>query len=331
MGHQIRPEWALVTGVEQVRSSDDAQVNSTQLTFTVAVAARRLGVAAATLRTWERRYGLRPSGRSQGGHRRYSESDLARLNVMRRLLLSGVSPADAAAGALNVDISDSCAVDECCQSVGKPKTSARALSRGLLRAAVSLDADGSTQIVAESISRRGVVWTWDEVIVPVLIEIGNQWALSGEGIEIEHALSEVLTTQFSQVVARSPVRKDIPSVLLACAPDDLHCLPLRAIAAALAEMNVSTQMLGPRTPLSAVVAAASRLGSPVVIVWAQIPEIARQVDWAGWPFGASGDQGSRRAGLVLAGPGWVDSKPTHAQRVHDLTETVTTVRNAIAA
>ncbi|WP_432526094.1 MerR family transcriptional regulator [Kineococcus mangrovi] len=66
------------------------------MTLTVAAVARRLGVAPATLRTWDRRYGLGPSEHTAGAHRRYSASDLARLVVMRRLTLEGVSPAEAA-------------------------------------------------------------------------------------------------------------------------------------------------------------------------------------------------------------------------------------------
>ena len=41
--------------------------------------ARRLGVAAATLRTWHRRYDVGPTGRTEGGHRRYVLRDLDRL------------------------------------------------------------------------------------------------------------------------------------------------------------------------------------------------------------------------------------------------------------
>ena len=62
----------------------------------VAVVAKRLGVAPATLRTWDRRYGLGPSERSAGSHRRYTRDDVLRLMVMRRLTLEGVAPADAA-------------------------------------------------------------------------------------------------------------------------------------------------------------------------------------------------------------------------------------------
>ena len=65
--------------------------------FTVSGAARRLGIPAGTLRTWERRHGIGPSARSPGGHRRYTSSDLARLRAMRALVETGIPPAEAAA------------------------------------------------------------------------------------------------------------------------------------------------------------------------------------------------------------------------------------------
>ncbi len=64
--------------------------------LTVAAVARRLGVAPSTLRTWDRRYGLGPSGHTAGSHRRYSADDLARLVVMRRLTVEGVPSGEAA-------------------------------------------------------------------------------------------------------------------------------------------------------------------------------------------------------------------------------------------
>ncbi|AEG43503.1 MerR family transcriptional regulator [Isoptericola variabilis] len=72
----------------------------------VAAVARRLGVAPATLRTWDRRYGLGPSGRTAGSHRRYTPEDVARLLVMRRLTLEGVAPVDAARAALDADVEE---------------------------------------------------------------------------------------------------------------------------------------------------------------------------------------------------------------------------------
>ncbi len=64
--------------------------------LSVAAAARRLGVAPATLRTWDRRYGIGPSEHTPGRHRRYSSDDIARLDLMQHALVRGASPADAA-------------------------------------------------------------------------------------------------------------------------------------------------------------------------------------------------------------------------------------------
>lgn len=72
----------------------------------VAAVARRLGVAPATLRTWDRRYGLGPSGRTAGSHRRYTPEDVARLLVMRRLTVEGVAPVDAARAALETEVEE---------------------------------------------------------------------------------------------------------------------------------------------------------------------------------------------------------------------------------
>ena len=72
----------------------------TEPALSVAALARRLGVAPATLRTWDRRYGVGPSGHTPGRHRRYGAEDIARLELMQRALLRGASPAEAARYAL---------------------------------------------------------------------------------------------------------------------------------------------------------------------------------------------------------------------------------------
>lgn len=76
--------------------SGDGEARLDTAPLTVAGVARELGVAASTLRTWDRRYGLGPSAHQAGSHRRYTPQDVARLQVMRRLTLRGVAPVDAA-------------------------------------------------------------------------------------------------------------------------------------------------------------------------------------------------------------------------------------------
>lgn len=58
--------------------------------------AQRIGVPVATIRGWERRYGLPAPARTPGGHRRYGPDDLLRLAAVRELVDRGATVAAAA-------------------------------------------------------------------------------------------------------------------------------------------------------------------------------------------------------------------------------------------
>lgn len=69
---------------------------SAQAGLTTGDLARALGVSPATIRSWERRYGIGPAQRTPGRHRRWSPRDVAVLETMCRLTARGVIPAEAA-------------------------------------------------------------------------------------------------------------------------------------------------------------------------------------------------------------------------------------------
>jgi transposase-like protein len=299
---------------------DEAQGEApTAPTLTVAAVARRLGVAPATLRTWARRYGLGPSAHTAGAHRRYSAEDLGRLVVMRRLTHEGVSPADAARMALSgaaaevspprtgrvidlvpVDASERAPDHEQGRSGGGrvlPLPDATPAVRGLARAAMALDAGALTESFQRYMSRLGVVGVWERLMVPLLRGVGERWATTGEGVEVEHLLSESILGVLHAQTARGREPRRTAPVLLACLDNEQHGLPLHVVAAALAERGVDVRMLGTRTPMSALEAAVRRCGPAVVIVWATVPGLS--VD------ALSRLRQIRPSPLVLAGgPGW---------------------------
>ena len=299
------------------------------LGLAVAAVAQRLGLAPATLRTWDRRYGLGPSGRSVGGHRRYTGADVLRLDLACRLMRQGLAPAEAARVALASDIDltpidqigpvlqdDDCPVAE---SLG----AAPAAVRGLLRAAFGLDAPTCRNIVNATLERRGVVWTWDNLLVPALVDIGRRWQATGQGIETEHLLSAVIDSEMQAVVNSARATVNTRPVLLAAAPDDLHTLPLATIAAALAERHISTRMLGARTPIEALLTSIKRLGPAAVVVWSQLEETGGPEVLQAIPSGRS------VPAIIAAGPGWSDTLPAGVERPVDLVDTVTRVTAAI--
>jgi CheY-like chemotaxis protein len=63
--------------------------------YSIGTLARILSVPAATLRTWEERYGIVVPDRSPAGHRLYSRLQVEQLRFVRGQVASGLSPADA--------------------------------------------------------------------------------------------------------------------------------------------------------------------------------------------------------------------------------------------
>jgi DNA-binding transcriptional MerR regulator len=312
---------------------DELPTGDPSATLGVAAVARRLGVATGTLRTWDRRYGIGPTGHESGTRRRYTAVDVARLALMRRLMLEGVSPAEAArvARAADVDPSDPgaarlpSAVRPRRRPAGRagggrvvPLRDASPAARGLARAAMSLDGDACTAMLVSSLRRKGVVATWDEVLLPVLAGVGERWRATGAGVEVEHLLSES-----AEVALRSGTRahgapESVRPVLLAALEPEDHRLPLVALSAALAERAVAVRMLGARLPVRALTDAVTRLGPAAVFLWAQGatgPATLPQPD--GW-----GSVRPRPA-LLLGGPGWERERfSPRATWVGDLAEAV---------
>ena len=64
--------------------------------YTIKHASRLTGVSEATLRAWERRYGVVTPVRNESGYRLYDQEAMAAISAMRRLVDEGWSPAEAA-------------------------------------------------------------------------------------------------------------------------------------------------------------------------------------------------------------------------------------------
>jgi MerR HTH family regulatory protein len=65
--------------------------------LTLKAVSRRTGIPAATLRTWERRYGFIHPARSASGYRRYGEVEILRILRVKHLREQGVRIGEAMA------------------------------------------------------------------------------------------------------------------------------------------------------------------------------------------------------------------------------------------
>ena len=287
--------------------------------LSVSSVARRLGVAPATLRTWARRYGIGPNEHSAGSHRKYCPSDLAKLTVMRRLISSGVAPADAAEQAkahegevIIEEFTSLCR--ECDETIN-----------AIFNAAEALDSLFVETMLRNEISENGIISAWQEVFVPVLIQVGAAWEKSGKGIEVEHMLTEILKRVLRESTSEIVVPLNTRPVLLASVGEELHSLALHALAAALAERGIETHFLGARTPVEAISSMVSRFAPPAVFLWAQLPV-------NGDPKFVTALPSVRPAPrVIIGGPGWNPDKCQNAHFVGSLTLAVDEIAMAVGA
>lgn len=295
-------------------------------TLTVAAVARRLGVAPATLRTWARRYGLGPSDHAAGSHRRYSSRDLSRLVVMRRLTHEGLSPAQAAQYVITADSFDPDGEGSPLDLSGDiparhgggrvvPLPEASPAVRGLARASMTLDAHGVSEVLRRQVQTSGVIATWETLASPVLIGLGERFASTGDGIEVEHLFTECLMGVLRATTERLRRPVNTAHVLLAGLGEEQHSLPLHATAAALAERGVLAHQLGIRVPDEALVSAVRRSGSAVVLLYASIPVPSTQV----LALLAKVRPSPR---VLVGGPGWGREVPSSVTQIESLREAV---------
>ena len=287
--------------------------------LTVAAVARRLGVAPATLRTWARRYGIGPTDHESGSHRRYCPEDLAKLTTMRRLIIAGMSPAEAAEKALST------------KSAIKMEKIVGAFSdrpdviEALHSAANALDKNFIESTLRNDIEKHGVIRSWQEVIVPVLVMLGESWAETGEGIEIEHFFSETLKRVLRE--RSSMIKKPISPrpVLVASVGEEMHSLAIHALTAALAERNIECHFLGARTPFAALEAMVEKFAPPAIFLWAQLVENADPSYFRNLPAVRPAPR------ILLGGPGWRESDCANMTQTPDLNFACEEITRAIGA
>jgi methanogenic corrinoid protein MtbC1 len=236
---------------------------------------------------------------------------------MRRLISTGVSPADAAEQAKahkgSVKIANLVSKFEHRQE----------LVDSIHRAAKILDKSFIETVLRKDIAEHGVIASWTEVVVPLLVIVGDEWERTGAGIEVEHMLSEVLKRIMREGVPEIKKPKNAQPVLLAAVGEEVHCLALHALAAALAERGIESFFLGARTPLEAIDAMVRRSAPPAIFLWAQLKHNGDEKFFREIPAIRPTPR------IILGGPGWNLKNPSEVTFVQDLSLACAEIESAV--
>ncbi len=282
--------------------------------YTVGTAARLVGVRAATLRAWERRYGFPAPARSAGRYRLFSDLDLAWVQWVRDRIREGIRPAQAVRLALRR------------RQAGMPPapgvgSSPEGLREELLTALMAFDDGRATELMKRARARLSPLKALRHVLLPVVAEIGAEWEAGRATVSQEHFASQFALRYLAQLL-HGPQHPG-PAVLCACAPGEQHQLGLMYVAAEARAAGWQVIYLGADTPTLDVLHTTQRLRPRAVVVASVVADLkdswARHRSWCWrlarrgtlWVWGGPGALAARRLGL----PGRVAASLEEASRL----------------
>lgn len=213
--------------------------------YRIQIAAELSGVPSATLRAWERRYGVPTPQRTVSAYRLYTAEDIAQLRRMNELVLSGVAPSDASRMVLATQVDS---------HVARPSTEGDLFElpqQRLLAATQRWDSDGIDVELARLLYLVDAQTLYTRVLSPVLSEVGERWAAGELSIAQEHLLSEKIELTLRGAL-RTLDRREGPLAVVGCVDGEEHVIGLLGAAIRLVTSGWRVMVLGASTPPAAV-------------------------------------------------------------------------------
>ena len=238
-------------------------VTATPATIGIAAVERDTGVSKDTLRVWERRYGFPRPQRDAFGERAYSEEDLDKLRVVRRLLDAGHRPGKIIA----MPIAELRSLAErsaqsAAQVAGTGETP-EALQR-YLTLVRSHRIDDLRRALSQAVLRHGIERFVIDVCAPLNRSIGEEWARGELEIFEEHLYTESMQVVLRNAIGSIPEPATQPRVLLTTVPNEAHGLGLLMAEALLALEGCHCTSLGTQTPIGDIALAAQAQSADIV-------------------------------------------------------------------
>ena len=238
-----------------------AELNTAPRYYSIGTVVRRTGLSEHTLRVWERRYQVVAPERSRGRHRRYSEHDVRRLQLLRAAQRGGSSIAELA------PLTDAQIIGFLQQAENGAAAANLEAQVGACEQAVErLDPWLLTDILTRTVASFGHVAVAESLIVPVMQRIGRRWADGELEPHHEHLASAAFRTFLGAALAQQRPARGAPAAVAGTLSGEQHELGILTAAVVAAVEGWRAVYLGTDTPARCVVAtlAAHRPGAVLI-------------------------------------------------------------------
>jgi len=253
-------------------------------TYNIKVVLNKTGIAADTLRAWERRYGLPAPQRSKGGHRLYSERDIATiqwllakqaegLSISRAVDLwkeQNASGSDPLAGFVSINSASASAV-----SSAPSDSTLDSLRVDWIEACMNFDETAAEQILNQSFSVFPIESVCTEILQKGLSAIGELWYENKLSVQQEHFASGLAMRRLDALLSAAPVPTKKQTILVGCPVEEWHTFMPLLLSLLLRRRGYKVIYLGANVPIERFTEIVDKVkANLVVLVAQQLPSAA---------------------------------------------------------
>lgn len=247
-------------------------------TYNIKVVLNQTGIAADTLRAWERRYGLPVPQRTQGGHRLYSDYDIETIKWLMDRQNEGLSisravdlwneqiasGSDPLAGAASESLSSPMAVPP-----AAPDSTLSTLRADWVSACSDFDEVAAEQILNQAFSLFPIEAVCTELIQKGMSDIGNLWYENKLSVQQEHFASSLAMRRIDALLSAAPAPTRKETIIVGCPADEWHTFTPLMISLFLRRRGFRIIYLGANVPADRFVETVKDTKANLVLLVAQ--------------------------------------------------------------
>lgn len=229
---------------------------------TIKFVANHTGLSPHTIRSWERRYAVLSPDRTATNRRLYTVEDMEKLSLLHRAVLGGHSIGQIAT--LSVSELKGLLIEERTKESALPKQMASAAGAYIphsyleecLNAVERWDADALEYALTRAAAMLGTVAMLDQVMLPLLERIGEDWREGDVRPAQEHMASAVMRTFLGRTLAAFQPPAQAPRLIVTTPIRQLHELGALIAAVTAASEGWRVLYLGANLPAEEIAGAA---------------------------------------------------------------------------
>ncbi|NQX47126.1 MerR family transcriptional regulator [Paenibacillus tritici] len=206
-----------------------------------------LDIPSVTLRAWENRYQAVVPERTESGYRLYNQENIEDLRWLKEQTdKQGISISHAVRMLKKHKQKD---LDERLSAAGgDPKDAMDKMKQQIYAALLEIQGERADALIDFGFSLYGYEAMVHQVLVPVLVKVGEAWEQGTATVAQEHYMTHMISSRLSQFLHVFPVYAHLPKVLAFCPAGEHHQIGLLLFSLFLRRNGVEVIYLGANTP-----------------------------------------------------------------------------------